>query len=61
MVFDGQQFYDKATQQEMMIKTVGDVPWLYYKHPNGQWVTLRKATAEDIRRIEDACPRIEAQ
>jgi len=28
--------------------------WLLYKHPDGQWVTLRKATEDDIRQINEA-------
>jgi hypothetical protein len=28
--------------------------WILYKHPDGQWVTLRKATDDDIRRINEA-------
>ena len=26
--------------------------WVYYKHPDGQWVTLRKATSDEIYRAE---------
>lgn len=22
--------------------------WVYYKHPDGHWVTLRKATVEEV-------------
>jgi hypothetical protein len=28
--------------------------WILYKHPDGQWVTLRKATDDDIKRINSA-------
>lgn len=28
--------------------------WLLYKHPDGQWVSLRKATDDDIKRINEA-------
>lgn len=26
--------------------------WVYYKHPDGQWVTLRKATGDEIERAQ---------
>jgi hypothetical protein len=26
--------------------------WVYYKHPGGQWVTLRKATPEELERAQ---------
>lgn len=26
--------------------------WVYYKHPDGQWVTLRKASGDEIYRAE---------
>ena len=25
--------------------------WLLYQHPEGQWVTLRKATDNDVERL----------
>jgi hypothetical protein len=28
--------------------------WILYKHPQGHWVTLRKATDDDITRISSA-------
>ena len=28
--------------------------WLLYKHPDGQWVSLRKATDDDLARINAA-------
>jgi hypothetical protein len=31
--------------------------WLVWKHPDGQWVTWRKATADDHRRITRAIVR----
>ena len=27
--------------------------WLYYKHPDGQWVTLRKCEPWEIMQAED--------
>jgi hypothetical protein len=26
--------------------------WVFYKHPDGQWVTLRKATEQELSRAE---------
>lgn len=26
--------------------------WVFYKHPDGQWVTLRKATEPELSRAE---------
>jgi hypothetical protein len=31
--------------------------WILYRHPDGQWVTLRKATDEDTRRMSQAVSR----
>lgn len=28
--------------------------WLIYRHPEGQWVTLRKATDDDIAKVNQA-------
>lgn len=28
--------------------------WVYYKHVGGQWVTLRKATSDELYRAERA-------
>jgi hypothetical protein len=44
-------------------KTSAAYGWVYYKHPDGQWVTLRKATPDELyraertiaRRAEDIC------
>lgn len=54
---EGVRFYDRATRREMLLvvddsrETDG---WLCYKHPDGQWVTLRKATESDRATIEGA-------
>lgn len=52
------RFYDARRGQEMMYvypdtkhEAAG---WLLYKHPDGQWVTLRKATNDDIERLTAA-------
>jgi hypothetical protein len=28
--------------------------WILFRHPDGQWVTLRKATEDDVERITRA-------
>ena len=28
--------------------------WILYRHPDGQWVTLREATQDDLARINTA-------
>jgi len=49
------QFYDAATQKEMMLADFhGEPAWLFYKHVDGQWVSLRKATTDDVMKIVDA-------
>lgn len=53
----GTSFYDQASQREMMLctdKFSGWYMWLLYKHPDGQWVSLRKATQQDIDIISEA-------
>lgn len=55
----GVRFWDNASKREMLL--VGDKEpqeswrgWLCYRHPDGQWVTLRKATPDDLDRIAGA-------
>lgn len=49
---NGDQFYDKASCRMMLLVTEGHFKdWICYKHPDGQWVTLRKATDDDKDRI----------
>ena len=42
-------FYDKVRGM-MKLEEYGREakPWLFYKHPDGQWVTLREATDDDL-------------
>lgn len=54
----GLEFFDNATKKRMKYVypdtkhwTAG---WILYKHPEGKWVTLRKATDDDITRISQA-------
>lgn len=54
---DGVVFYDAANNREMLLvdnshPTWGG--WLMYKHPDGKWVSYRKATHEDMAKIEQA-------
>jgi hypothetical protein len=52
----GIRFWDMASNQELLL--VGDGQpysgWLLYRHVEGHWVTLRKATPSDIDAIADA-------
>lgn len=44
----GWEFFDKASNREMMLIYEGPYKnWLAYKHPDGQWVTLRESTEAD--------------
>jgi hypothetical protein len=56
----GFQFYDLASAREMKW-VFGDRQenlndWLVYKHPDGQWVTLRKITEADKKAMIAAAP-----
>ena len=52
---EGTRFYDKGTGRDMILVTEGhSKDWLCYRHPDGQWVTLRKATIEDLKSLENA-------
>ena len=43
------EFYDQASERQMLLKKWHDDNlWLFYKHPDGQWVSLRKATDDDL-------------
>ena len=45
-------FYDLAKDRQMILADEGEWSgWLFYKHPDGQWVSLRKATDADIAAI----------
>lgn len=47
----GMHFYDRY-RGEMMYVTEGEWKgWLLYKHPDGQWVSLRKATEDDMKAL----------
>jgi hypothetical protein len=54
----GLEFFDLASQRMMKYVypdtrhwTAG---WILFQHPDGQWVTLRKATDQDVEVINRA-------
>lgn len=54
---EGFRFWDNANQREMLlVDNDGSAyhGWLCYLGADGQWVTLRKATEDDLARIEEA-------
>lgn len=51
----GIEFYDIASKRQMILCTesaIGWKDWLFFKHPGGDWVSLRLATDSDCRKIE---------
>lgn len=52
----GISFFDMASNREMLLVDEGQAyaGWICYRHPDGQWVTLRKATEEDRVKIPRA-------
>ena len=44
-----QNFEPRAIEMDPENRAYG---WVYYKHPDGQWVTLRKATEEEMKLAE---------
>ena len=58
----GLEFYDGVSTRWMKYVypdtkhwTAG---WILYKHPDGQWVTLRKATDDDISAMNRAVSKV---
>lgn len=52
---DGTRFFDAAFGREMVLVKEGHAKgWLCYRHPDGQWVTLREATAADRAALHEA-------
>ena len=45
-------YFDDAKRGLMKLEQWGDELWLFYKHPDGQWVSLRKATDEDLDKLD---------
>lgn len=54
----GLRFYDLGRRCEMILVHEGEryAGWLCYRHPDGQWMTLRKATEDDRARIAATQP-----
>ena len=51
----GLRFFDARSRREMLLVTEGSFEgWICYRHPDGQWVSLRKATDDDRERIRTA-------
>jgi len=52
----GMEFFDVASETEMKyFYPENDHPfagWIAYKHPDGQWVSLRKASDQDLVRLK---------
>ena len=45
-------YYWIDAQGEMLLVNEGDFKdWICRKHPDGQWVTVRKATPEDLKAL----------
>jgi hypothetical protein len=51
-LLDGKTFCCKS-HGELMIKQWGDELWIFFKHPDGQWVSMRKATEDDIAKVRN--------
>lgn len=55
---NGIKFFDKANNNREMLlvddKKSSANGWLCYRHPDGQWVTLREATQKDRDQIAAA-------
>lgn len=49
---EGFQFLDKSMRELLFVQRGPYTGWLYYKHPDGQWVTLRLATKQDLETIQ---------
>lgn len=46
------KFYDVGNDRQMMLSDLYDAGlWMLYQHVDGHWVTLRKATFEDIEAL----------
>ena len=36
--------YTSENGRKLLVRMWNDEPWIFYKHPDGQWVSLRKIT-----------------
>lgn len=50
----GIKFFDVNSNKEMLLceEKGGWNQWLFYKHPDGQWVSIRKATELDLEKLK---------
>jgi hypothetical protein len=52
----GFEFYDDHDRL-YLVRLWGGDPWLFYKHPDGQWVSLRKVTQAEVFQMDAARER----
>jgi len=45
---DGIRFWDLTISKEILLKRWENEIWLFYKHIDGQYVSYRKASLEDL-------------
>lgn len=51
----GIEFFDMSSGKIMRLVIEGTYKgWIVYRHPDGQWVTLRKATEQDRKQLATA-------
>lgn len=51
----GVRFWDVGRHRELLLVEVGPwAGWICYRHPDGQWVSLRKATEADLQCLHQA-------
>ncbi|HYX72153.1 MAG TPA: hypothetical protein VE732_05230 [Nitrososphaera sp.] len=61
-LINGTEFFDMASNREMLVKNWSDGhPWLFYKHTDGQWVSMRAATDEDMELLHMAYQEAQAR
>jgi hypothetical protein len=41
----------RGGKSDCSFRSFGGVVWLFYRHPDGQWVTLREATELDLASV----------
>lgn len=44
----GIKFQDDLSREYLVVTEGSFKDWLCYKHPDGQWVTLRKLTQDEV-------------
>lgn len=49
----GIKFQDANYGELLLVQEGWAKDMICYKHPDGQWVTLRKATEEDLKTLEE--------